>query len=147
MHICRLSTIFFACSQEGSKYWTAKNGSSPAPHVLLCDLPRVGTEVVTVGDNPDRLGNEAQFTPLMDSFHRYRLPTLLVSVQPVTPIPKSRSHAQFDAYRSIVVDTKDRARRSSATSGTDPTAGRASGRPATWLKRSGNQGRAPRLCR
>ncbi|MDR6557465.1 hypothetical protein J2809_001821 [Arthrobacter pascens] len=94
MHICQLSTIFFACSQDGSSYWTAKNGASPAPHFLLCDLPRVGTEVVnqllvTVGDNPDRLGNEAR--------------VLLVSAQPVTPIPKSRSHAQFDAYGSIFV--------------------------------------------
>lgn len=37
---------------------------------LLCDLPGVGTEVasqllVTVGDNPDRLGNEAQFASLV----------------------------------------------------------------------------------
>ncbi|MFE4230120.1 hypothetical protein ACFRJ8_19780 [Arthrobacter sp. NPDC056886] len=35
---------------------------------MLCDLPGVGTEVasqllVTVGDNPDRLGNEAKFAP------------------------------------------------------------------------------------
>jgi hypothetical protein len=33
---------------------------------MLCDLPRVGTEgasqlLVTVGDNPDHLGNEAHF--------------------------------------------------------------------------------------
>ncbi len=33
---------------------------------MLCDLPRVGTEgasqlLVTVGENPDHLGNEAQF--------------------------------------------------------------------------------------
>ncbi|MDQ0823638.1 hypothetical protein QFZ79_001383 [Arthrobacter sp. V4I6] len=37
---------------------------------MLCDLPGVGTEVasqllVTVGDNPDRLGNEAQFAALV----------------------------------------------------------------------------------
>ncbi|WP_144670793.1 IS110 family transposase [Arthrobacter sp. U41] len=37
---------------------------------MLCDLPGVGTEVasqllVTVGDNPDRLGNEAQFASLV----------------------------------------------------------------------------------
>jgi transposase len=37
---------------------------------MLCDLPGVGTEVasqllVTVGDNPDRLGNEAQFAVLV----------------------------------------------------------------------------------
>ncbi|MDQ1058503.1 transposase [Arthrobacter globiformis] len=37
---------------------------------MLCDLPDVGTEVdsqllVTVGDNPDRLGNEAQFAALV----------------------------------------------------------------------------------
>jgi transposase len=36
---------------------------------MLCDLPGVGTEVasqllVTVGDNPDRLGNDAQFAAL-----------------------------------------------------------------------------------
>lgn len=75
MHICQLSTIFFACSHEGSNYWT---GASPAPHFLLCDLPRVGTEVVnqllaTVGDNPDHLANEAQVTPLIDSFTANRL--------------------------------------------------------------------------
>lgn len=119
MHICQLSTIFFACFQEGSNYWTAKNGASPAPHVLLCDLPRVGTEVVnqllvTVRDNPDRLGNEAQVTPSSTSSPLPRC-TVLVSVQPVTPIPKSRSHAQFDAYRSIVVATKGQGVRSSAT--------------------------------
>jgi transposase len=37
---------------------------------MLCDLPGVGTDVasqllVTVGDNPDRLGNEAQFASLV----------------------------------------------------------------------------------
>ncbi|WP_444541733.1 IS110 family transposase [Arthrobacter liuii] len=37
---------------------------------LLCDLPGVGTEVasqllITFGDNPDRLGNEAQFASLV----------------------------------------------------------------------------------
>lgn len=37
---------------------------------MLCDLPGVGTEVasqvlVTVGDNPDRLGNEAKFAALV----------------------------------------------------------------------------------
>ena len=37
---------------------------------MLCDLPGVGTEVasqllVTVGDNPDRMGNEAQFASLV----------------------------------------------------------------------------------
>jgi transposase len=37
---------------------------------LLCDLPGVGTEVasqmlVTVGDNPERVGNEAQFASLV----------------------------------------------------------------------------------
>jgi hypothetical protein len=37
---------------------------------MLCDLPGVGTEVasqllITVGDNPDRLGNEAQFASLV----------------------------------------------------------------------------------
>lgn len=37
---------------------------------MLCDLPGVGTEVasqllVTVGDNPDRLGSEAQFAALV----------------------------------------------------------------------------------
>lgn len=37
---------------------------------MLCDLPGVGTEaasqlLVTVGDNPDRLGNEAQFAALV----------------------------------------------------------------------------------
>ncbi|WP_284981810.1 IS110 family transposase [Arthrobacter sp. efr-133-TYG-118] len=37
---------------------------------LLCDLPGVGTEVasqmlVTVGDNPERVGNEAQFAALV----------------------------------------------------------------------------------
>lgn len=37
---------------------------------MLCDLPGVGTDVatrllVTVGDNPDRIGNEAQFAALV----------------------------------------------------------------------------------
>lgn len=37
---------------------------------MLCDLPGVGTEVasqllITFGDNPDRLGNEAQFASLV----------------------------------------------------------------------------------
>ena len=37
---------------------------------MLCDLPGVGTEVasqllITVGDNPERLGNEAQFASLV----------------------------------------------------------------------------------
>ncbi|WP_426979843.1 transposase [Pseudarthrobacter sp. O4] len=37
---------------------------------MLCDLPGVGTEVasqllVTVGDNPDRIENEAQFAALV----------------------------------------------------------------------------------
>lgn len=37
---------------------------------MLCDLPGVGTEVasqllVTVGDNPDRIGNAAQFAALV----------------------------------------------------------------------------------
>ncbi|MBU8869207.1 IS110 family transposase [Paenarthrobacter aromaticivorans] len=37
---------------------------------MLCDLPGVGTEVasqllVTVGDNPDRIGNEAEFAALV----------------------------------------------------------------------------------
>jgi transposase len=45
---------------------------------MLCDLPGVGTEVasqllVTVGDNPDRIGNEAQFAALVGS-RPYRRP-------------------------------------------------------------------------
>lgn len=47
--------------------------------------------------------------------------------------PKSKCHAEFDVYRSIVVDTRDRTRRSSATSGPGPAAGRASGRPSSCL--------------
>lgn len=68
-----LKTLAARCQALGTEIEAAEAAlkevlDSYAP--MLCDLPGVGTEVasqllITVGDNPDRLGNEAQFASLV----------------------------------------------------------------------------------